>query len=120
MSVKGDPGLFPIFGEYYDPGGGVMSWSIEYEGNGIPRKKRSSAGRRVLTVCFFLIFLLTICLFWPEGRNLLRMVFLPGDPDVTLEAAEVFADALRQGIPVSDAARQFCITVVSHEVSAGN
>lgn len=68
----------------------------------------------VMTVGFAVLFGALVSHFWPEGREILRAVLIPGDPDVTLEAAEVFAGELSSGFSLADAARNFCVTVLEH------
>ena len=38
---------------------------------------------------------------------------IPGDPEVTKEAAEVFMSQMREGVTVNDAVTAFCKTVLS-------
>ena len=77
-------------------------------------KSGGQAGRirpLILTGIFFLLFCVGVNAFWPEGRVLLRTLLIPGDPDTTLQAAEVFAAELGSGYAVVDAVRNFCSAV---------
>jgi len=72
-------------------------------------------GRRIVLTGFFLIcFFWMVSAFWPEGKELLKIMLIPGDPDATLEAAEVFAGEMACGIPLHHAAENFCLTVLHH------
>ncbi len=96
-----------------------MGWRIEYgleEESGVPD---TGLRRKMLTVCFFVVFCIMVSLCWPEGRELLRILLIPGDPEVTLEAAEAFARELHQGFPMGEAAKHFCIAVLTNEAAAG-
>lgn len=88
-----------------------MAYQIMYD----REAKKSRSGRWVvrfiLTACFFLIFLRMVSSFWPEGRELLQTLLIPGDPEMTLEAAEVFAQELNSGFSLYDAVRNFCAAV---------
>jgi len=70
--------------------------------------------RRWMTVgCLILFLLLTGC-FWPEGRAVLRRLLIPGNPDVTLEAAEVFARQMLDHVPLRDAIKTLWTTILSY------
>ena len=73
---------------------------------------RKHGGRRVLlTVMLFFVFCWAVCIWWPEGKMLLRTLLIPGEPEITIQAAEVFASELGSGYALSDAFRNFCNTV---------
>lgn len=81
----------------------------------ISEKRKSCVGRRaVLTVLFFICFLQLVHAFWPEGKDMLQMLLIPGDPETTLQAAEVFAQEMECGYSLMDAAKNFCISVLHH------
>lgn len=91
-----------------------MAYQIIY-GEGFEPNNRLHRGRRLaLTVFFFGVFLWSVFHFWPEGRELLKMALIPGNPDTTLEAAQVFAQELGCGFSLSDAAGNFFEAVRSH------
>ena len=78
----------------------------------LPRKKGASHIRRcILTGVCFVCFCIGVCRFWPEGRQLLQLLLIPGDPTSTLEAAETFARELGCGQPLSAAAEHFYMAV---------
>lgn len=94
-----------------------MGYRITY-GMEAGRKESDRGGRRFfLTAVFFLCFLWMVSVFWPEGRELLKILLIPGDPDETLRAAEVFAQELGSGFSLTDAAQNFCIAVLEHGYS---
>lgn len=65
----------------------------------------------VLTIMLFFLFYRVVSTYWPEGMQLLRILLIPGEPDTTIQAAEVFASELRSGYALTDAVRNFCSTV---------
>ena len=90
-----------------------MAYQIVYDGREVcPDKNRR--GRMGMTVTFFLLFCLLVCGFWPEGRELLRTVLLPGDPDETVLAASELIDHLQQGSGLGDAVSVFLQTVTDY------
>lgn len=94
-----------------------MGYRIIYESETELTRGKSGVRRIFLSVGFFLCFLLSVAGFWPEGREMLRILLIPGDPDITMEAAEVFAQELSCGYSLKDAAQNFCIAVWSNGVS---
>lgn len=87
-----------------------MSYRVEYE----PTTGRKKAGGRRglglpgLTALCFLLFVLLVHAFWPQGTEVLRQALWPGDSAVTRQAAETFVEALRGGEPFGAAAEGFC------------
>ena len=61
----------------------------------------------LLTCTFFGVFMVMVSLFWPEGREVLRILLIPGDPEVTVEAAQTFASELDCGMDMFRAASDF-------------
>lgn len=83
-----------------------MSCKINYYEQG----KKSSGNLLptiLMSVSFFLLFLLSVSLFWPEGREVLQLMFLPGTPEETLDALETFVSELDCGISITGAASDF-------------
>ena len=79
-------------------------------------KSRAEGGnsmifRALMTASFFVCFLWAVSRFWPEGRELLKLLLIPGDPDVTLDAAEVFAQDLGSGKHLTEAWHRFTSVV---------
>ena len=91
-----------------------MPYRMEYEP--AQKKKRQGTGSRraVLTVLLFILFLQMVHAFWPDGQNMLRILLIPGDPETTLQAAEVFAQEMECGYSLADAARNFYNSVLYH------
>ena len=61
----------------------------------------------LLTAMFFYGFLILVSLYWPEGREVLRLLLLPEDAQAVSEAAEVFASDLGSGEPLQSAVSGF-------------
>lgn len=73
---------------------------------------RKSNGRCFfLTIMLFCVFCWSVCTYWPEGKQLLQTLLIPGEPEITLKAAEVFASELSSGYTLSDALWNFCSVV---------
>lgn len=93
-----------------------MGYRIEYQ----PVKKVRNAEKRIsripaLTALFLLLFFLLVSSFWPRGRELMRELIIPGDPDVTVAALEVFAQELHGGEELSSAFESFCRRILTGE-----
>ena len=84
---------------------------MNYEPESRAEGGNSMIFRTLMTVSFFVCFLWTVSQFWPEGRELLQLLLIPGDPDVTLEAAEVFAQDLGSGEHLTAAWHRFTSVV---------
>lgn len=56
-----------------------------------------------------------VSLFWPEGREVLRLLLIPGDPEVTMEAAQTFASELDCGVDILSAASDFLHKVTEYD-----
>ena len=94
-----------------------MGYRIEYEGfqKEGEKKEDSNAARILLTLMFSAVCFLLVMTCWQEGRDLLRRLVIPGDPDQTIQAAYVFAKGLGDGAPIQEAAAAFCETVLGGE-----
>lgn len=91
-----------------------MTYRIDYGQQQERPQKNHGIRKCILTSLFFLCFLHLVNVLWPEGRKMLRILLVPGDPDVTLHAVQVFASELEIGFSVTDAFRNLYITVLSH------
>lgn len=94
-----------------------MGYRIDY---GQPSDKRYPAFRRpnhlASMICGALVlFLLLTNAFWPSGRELLRDLFIPGDPEVTSEAFSALIEDVRAGEDVSEAVTAFCREILSDD-----
>lgn len=79
---------------------------------------QKSRGRLVfLTAVLFLLFCTAVYSYWPDGRILLQTMLIPGDPETTLQAAEVFAAEVASGYAFSDAVKNFCSSVIENGYS---
>ena len=89
-----------------------MGYRVEYETvRKVRRMEQKRSGTAALTVMFFVVFLLLTSLLWPEGREVLQEIFLPGDPAVTVAALETLADELQTGAQLGDALENFCQSI---------
>ena len=90
-----------------------MAYRIEYDSDR-NIEPRGNSRRVFLTASFFACFLWAVCTLWPEGKKLLKILLVPGTPEVTIHAAEVFAQELKNGFSLADAAGNFCQAVLSY------
>lgn len=95
-----------------------MGYRIDYDGHKETESRRSGSSRlAVLMVSFFMLFVFLVASFWPEGREVLVRILIPGSPQTTFRAAETFADEIKNGDSLKDAATAFCQTVLHGEVT---
>ena len=93
-----------------------MGYQIAYPGEKYKMSRRPPDRRlrRRMTALWFLIFLVTVCFFWQEGREVLRKILIPGDPEMTVAAVETMAEDISRGLPLKEAAAAFCRTVLAN------
>ena len=70
-------------------------------------------GWPVLCVTFFLGFLILVCSFWAEGREVLSRLLFPGNWDAVEEALTVFRSAAESGESAAVCAEVFCKEILS-------
>ena len=92
-----------------------MAYRIEYEDTQNHNCNSNVLPRILLTGMFLFCFLLGVNLFWPEGREVLRLLLIPGSPDTTLEAAETFVSELHCGSRLKSAATDFFRNMSGYE-----
>ena len=95
-----------------------MSFRISYHPQCDHKDEKSIFFRLMLTASFFICFVWSVNQFWPEGKELLKLLLIPGDPDTTLEAAEAFAKELGAGEQVSAAWHRFASAVTGTYAAA--
>ena len=88
-----------------------MSYRMIYEPGSRSQSGNSMIFRTLMTASFFVCFLWMVSRFWPEGRELLKILLIPGDPDATLEAAAAFAQDLGSGEQLTIAWHRFVSVV---------
>ena len=94
-----------------------MPYSIVYGMEKEQKHSRKSRRRIVLTASMFLIFLWCVISYWKDGREVLKLLLIPGDAGSMIHAAEVFAQELSSGFSVVDALENFFGTVFAHGYS---
>lgn len=82
--------------------------------------RRNQSGR------FFFLLAAALCLFvigtlhfWPEGREILISIVIPGEDAVTIAAFRNMTGNLRAGATVGDAIAAFCSDVIQGGHAAG-
>ena len=91
-----------------------MAYSIVYGEKRKQNNPKSNVRKFLMTAGMFLFFLWSVSCFWPEGKEMLKLLLIPGDPETTIQAAEVFAQELSSGFSWTDASKNFCMTVLEH------
>ena len=86
-------------------------YQMVYESEKSGRLRTHRGRRMILTIFMFIVFYTAVCTCWPEGKELLQTLLIPGNPEITLQAAEVFAAEISSGYTLLDAARNFFGTV---------
>lgn len=88
-----------------------MAYRVDYTDGGrqaaVHEKKHSI---RAVLICFFL-FLIFVQLFWPQGKEAIQKLLLPGATETVWAAVDVFADQVRTGEPVGEALETLCRNV---------
>ena len=69
---------------------------------------------RMMTAVFLLLFALSVGKIWPDGRQVLRRFFLPGEPSVTEQAFSDMILELSDGIPLENALVTFCQQIIDY------
>lgn len=89
-----------------------MSYEILYDGKPRVESKEYVVHKRVHRFYYLMIFciLLTVLMFqaWPEGKQFLRSVLIPGNADITAAAFESSVAQLQEGKTIKDVAEFFC------------
>ena len=91
-----------------------MSYRIDYQP--ITKLRRCEKRRSriaAMTGAFLIFFFLAVHFFWPEGQSVIRSCFLPGDPEVTMLAAEKMMAELESGSGLQKAAEVFCLEILN-------
>ena len=92
-----------------------MPYRIDYSPSADVCRKKGWLSVFLLTCAFFSVFLVMVTLFWPEGREVLQILLIPGDPEVTIEAAQTFASELDCGMDMFRAASDFIHKVTGYD-----
>ena len=85
-----------------------MPYHIEYFHSDDQKQPSIGIRRFVLTSILFLFFCVLVSTLWPEGALLLKQAVFP---DETLHAVDVFAQELSCGYSITDAVRNFLISM---------
>lgn len=92
-----------------------LAYRIEYGSAAEAHAKTHWVSHIFMTCLFFSIFLAAVSLFWPEGREVLRILLIPGTPDSTMQAAETFVSELDCGSRITGAAYDFFQKLMGNE-----
>lgn len=78
----------------------------------VRRAEKRSAAVPALTAVFFLVFLVSVNLFWAEGADVIKQL-LPGELTAAADALEVFAQELKAGEQLKSALEHLCSVVTN-------
>ena len=70
------------------------------------------SGWPVLCAVFFLCFLVMVCSFWDEGREVLGRVLFPGDWAAVEDALVLFKEAAETGATAIECLEAFCSGII--------
>ena len=70
------------------------------------------SGMPVLCAVFFLCFLVMVCSFWTEGREVLGRVLFPGDWAAVEDALVLFKKAAETGATPIECLEAFCSGII--------
>lgn len=88
-----------------------MAYQVDYtNGEGKTTEAPKKHPFRAVLICF-LLFLILVQLFWPNGRDAIQKLLLPGATETVWAAVDGFADQVRTGEPVGEALQSFCRSV---------
>lgn len=92
-----------------------MGYRIEYGPVECKSSNQTVRSGRILLlgVVLFALFFVSVRRWWPEGWQVLRCMVFPGDLEAAGEAAEAFAQSVRDGMSLQEAIMNFCEHVVS-------
>ena len=91
-----------------------MAYRIDYGGSGEPekideiKKKKGKQIWPVICICTILL----LGLLYPR-KEFLEQLLIPGDPQVTKEAAKGLISDLRAGEGIGDSLQTFCMEIIA-------
>ena len=92
-----------------------MAYQIDYGGSGMPEKISENTKRKpnmiwpVVCICVMAL----LCFLYPK-KAMLEKLLIPGDPQVTKEAAKSLIVHLRSGEGITDSLQAFCEEIITH------
>lgn len=94
-----------------------LPYRIEYSDVADVHSKHNLFSPIFMTILFFSVFITMVSLFWPEGREVLRLMVIPGSAEETMEAVETFVSELDCGIQFKSAAADFFRNLIRNETA---
>lgn len=85
-----------------------MSYRVDYHSEEKEKHRQGKGGVVLSALLCFLLFLIFVQLFWPEGQQALRAMILPGASENVWSAADDMVRQIREGEPVADTVDAFC------------
>lgn len=97
-----------------------MGYRIEYTDGGEKARslKEKAPSRWLMTGMFLLVFAILVNCLYPRGKEVLEMIFWPGDKAQTVAALETMTEELGAGKPVGEAIEGFCREILDGETLA--
>ena len=88
-----------------------MAYRVEYSWDRDKPQVQSWCGirRSMLVLVFFFLFLLSVRVYWQQGRQVLMQLLFPGDRGSVAAAFSSMTRQLQQGTPVLEAAETVCL-----------
>lgn len=91
-----------------------MAYRVDYFSKQNDTPSGQWVRRLIMAISFFLCFAFLVHFLWPEGRRFLQIMLIPGDPEQTLQAVQVFSEEIDCGFSFLDALKNLCAAVVQH------
>jgi len=88
-----------------------MSYQITYD-PGIRKKPQKSFRVLLFTILFLYLFLLTNFTSLAKGKDVIKEILFPGDPQRIQEATQTLVEDLQSGDSFSEALEAFCSQLI--------
>lgn len=93
-----------------------MGYRIDYSGGTATKSKVIYQRKRKWWIPFCLTVLIVGGLMaWPEARQIVHRVIVPGEDQVTEQAVQGLVEDLREGTPIQQAVEVFCQEIIYHD-----
>ena len=93
--------------------GGTMGYRIVYSNDSQTDRKIGNDRRKWRIAVFAAAIFLTVSVFWPQSRDILLELWIPGDVESFQTGFVKFSDQLKNGSSVRDALMVFCREILA-------
>lgn len=89
-----------------------MGYQIDYSSGKQPPNRKGPFRKLLLTAALFCLFLAGVYRFWPDGTRVLDRLLSVEGWESARQSLEILAFNLRNGSPLSDAIKVFCLDLI--------